>query len=878
MKEVEFGDGRGDRAPREAEPAACSARSSARSCATVRAALEAGEFEELDGRAACASTATSSGPTRCSSSARGEQGWAVAADDGLTVALDTALDDELVREGRVRDLIHRVNAMRKDAGLEITDRIAVTLPEDADCSSTRTGSPRDARGTGRVRRRAADRQGLARVPDPAVQADKLVREFKKGPRAVDGIDLARRARRDLRLPRPERRRQVDDRAHADDAAAADRGHRARRRLRRRASEGPQVRDAIGAALQEAALDPLLTGREHLRLQAALHGDPAPERRAPRRRAARARRPDRGRRPQGRRLLGRDEAAARPRARARPPARGSSSSTSRRPASTSRAAPRSGRRSAGSRSDEGVTVFLTTQYLEEADVLADRVGIIDHGRIVAEGTPAALKAEIGRPTVEVDPGDPADSDALARRSSRASASRVALDRGRRRPPRRRRGRPRRDRARARRRRASRSSTSSSTSRRSTTSSSPRPAARSRARRRRGRAEPARPRDGAGVSAARRPGLPARPPLGRAHAAAAGERGRAARLPAAAARRQLGRPARRRRTSPASRPTRTSRSPRGPVHPGRAVRDDERRHRPRARHPDRLPEPARADADARRRAARRPARRRVVARRSCRRSSTSPSASRSACASRRARPASLVLLVLCALDRARASARSALFARAAHRLRRGGAGPLPGLLRLPLHLVDEPAAQPDRGRLVPRRRDRQPGLVPDRGRAQPDHRRAGTREALALGFGIAAAIAVVAIALSAAGAARDGWRAREERPRPSRSRSPGGTLHNVFTNPSLLLPVAALPAVLLHRLRRRALAASRNVPGFDFPSGYTAFQFVFVLLQSAAFGGVFTGFGIARDFETRLRAAAAARRAAPRAGSCWATRSRRSSAGS
>ena len=46
----------------------------------------------------------------------------------------------------------------------------------------------------------------------------------------------------------------------------------------------------------------------------------------------------------------------------------------------------------------------------------------------------------------------------------------------------------------------------------------------------------------------------------------------------------------------------------------------------------------------------------------------------------------------------------------------------------------------------------------------------------------------------------------------------------------------------------LSAMGNVPGFDFPSGYTAFQFVFVLLQSAAFGGVFTGFGIARDFET------------------------------
>jgi ABC-2 type transport system ATP-binding protein len=56
-------------------------------------------------------------------------------------------------------------------------------------------------------------------------------------------------------------------------------------------------------------------------------------------------------------------------------------------------------------DRGVTVFLTTQYLEEADVLADRVGIIDNGRIVAEGTPEALKAEIGRPTVEAIPAEP-----------------------------------------------------------------------------------------------------------------------------------------------------------------------------------------------------------------------------------------------------------------------------------------------------------------------------------------------------------------------------------------------------------------------------------------------------------------------------------------
>jgi ABC-2 type transport system ATP-binding protein len=63
-------------------------------------------------------------------------------------------------------------------------------------------------------------------------------------------------------------------------------------------------------------------------------------------------------------------------------------------------------------EEGVTVFLTTQYLEEADVLADRVGIIDHGHIVAEGTPTELKAEIGRPTVEIVPADPELRDRVA----------------------------------------------------------------------------------------------------------------------------------------------------------------------------------------------------------------------------------------------------------------------------------------------------------------------------------------------------------------------------------------------------------------------------------------------------------------------------------
>jgi ABC-2 type transport system ATP-binding protein len=57
----------------------------------------------------------------------------------------------------------------------------------------------------------------------------------------------------------------------------------------------------------------------------------------------------------------------------------------------------------------MTVFLTTQYLEEADQLADHLGIIDHGKIVAAGTPETLKGEVGRPTVEVVPANHDDRD-------------------------------------------------------------------------------------------------------------------------------------------------------------------------------------------------------------------------------------------------------------------------------------------------------------------------------------------------------------------------------------------------------------------------------------------------------------------------------------
>ena len=75
----------------------------------------------------------------------------------------------------------------------------------------------------------------------------------------------------------------------------------------------------------------------------------------------------------------------------------------------------------------------------------------------------------------------------------------------------------------------------------------------------------------------------------------------------------------------------------------------------------------------------------------------------------------------------------------------------------------------------------------------------------------------------------------------------TLHNVITNPSLLLPSLIFPLFFFTAFAG-GLSRIDNVPGFDFPYGYTAFQFVFVLLQSAVFGGVFTGFGIARDFES------------------------------
>jgi isoleucyl-tRNA synthetase len=94
----------------------------------VRQALAAGEFEELPGgrfRAA----GHDLGPDEVLVERGGREGWAVASADGVTVALDLALDDELVLEGEAYELIHRINTLRKERGFDLTDRIALTVPK-----------------------------------------------------------------------------------------------------------------------------------------------------------------------------------------------------------------------------------------------------------------------------------------------------------------------------------------------------------------------------------------------------------------------------------------------------------------------------------------------------------------------------------------------------------------------------------------------------------------------------------------------------------------------------------------------------------------------------------------------------------------------------
>jgi isoleucyl-tRNA synthetase len=95
----------------------------------VRAALQAGEFEDLgEGRFRVGELELAADEVLVER--RGREGWAVASEPGLTVAIDTTLDADLEREGRVYDLTHAVNVMRKEAGLELTDRIHLWIPDE----------------------------------------------------------------------------------------------------------------------------------------------------------------------------------------------------------------------------------------------------------------------------------------------------------------------------------------------------------------------------------------------------------------------------------------------------------------------------------------------------------------------------------------------------------------------------------------------------------------------------------------------------------------------------------------------------------------------------------------------------------------------------
>ena len=248
------------------------------------------------------------------------------------------------------------------------------------------------------------------MSERAIQAEQLVREFKKGPRAVDGIDLSVATGEIYGFLGPNGAGKSTT-VHMLTTLLPPTSGTARVAGFDVVHQGSQVRRHIGAALQEAALDPLLTGREHLRLQASLQGIPRAERRT-RADALLAR-------------VGLRDAADRK-------VRGYSGGMKRRldlamalvhgPQILFLDEPTTGL-DVQSRTalweevgrlakEDGVTVFLTTQYLEEADVLADRVGIIDHGHIVAEGTPSELKAEVGKPTVEAIPENADDLDRTA----------------------------------------------------------------------------------------------------------------------------------------------------------------------------------------------------------------------------------------------------------------------------------------------------------------------------------------------------------------------------------------------------------------------------------------------------------------------------------
>jgi ABC-2 type transport system ATP-binding protein len=237
----------------------------------------------------------------------------------------------------------------------------------------------------------------------AIVVEGLVREFKGGIRAVDGVDLRVAAGEVYGFLGPNGAgksttvRMLATLLRPTGGRALVAGHDV-------VHDPGAVRRRIGVALQDAAIDPFMTGRELLRLQGVLHGL--------------HRRDGHARAELLLERVGLTDAADR---RVRTYSGGmrrrldlalalvhepvvlflDEPTTGLDP--TSRIALWEEVRRLNA--EHGTTVFLTTQYLEEADQLAHRVGIIDDGRIVAEGTPGRLKAEIGDPALIVTPADP-----------------------------------------------------------------------------------------------------------------------------------------------------------------------------------------------------------------------------------------------------------------------------------------------------------------------------------------------------------------------------------------------------------------------------------------------------------------------------------------
>src|SRR6186713_2038130 len=248
------------------------------------------------------------------------------------------------------------------------------------------------------------------LADNGIEVRGLVREYKKGPRAVDGIDISVAPGEIYGFLGPNGAGKSTT-VHVLTTLLPPTSGTALVAGYDVVKDGPKIRGLIGVALQEAALDPLLTARDHLRLQATLQSIPKVQRET--------------RAEELLHRVGLVDAADRK-------VSGYSGGMKRRldlalalvhsPRILFLDEPTTGldpqsrtdiwNEVALMRREAGVTVFLTTQYLEEADVLADRVGIIDQGTIVAEGTPAELKAEIGRPSVEVTPTDRAEQERLA----------------------------------------------------------------------------------------------------------------------------------------------------------------------------------------------------------------------------------------------------------------------------------------------------------------------------------------------------------------------------------------------------------------------------------------------------------------------------------